>query len=104
MRFSALTTLYFAQGVPIGLLSVAIPAWLAEREASVATIAGFTGVVTLPWAFKLLAGPLMDRFGFPTMGFRRPWVLLAQGGWWRRFSLSPLLPRCCLWMAWTAGR
>lgn len=80
LRFSALTALYFAQGVPIGLLSVAIPAWLAERGASVSTIAAFAGVVTLPWAFKLFAGPLMDRFGWPSMGFRRPWVLLAQGG------------------------
>lgn len=80
LRFGALTTLYFAQGVPIGLLTIAIPAWLAERGASVATIGWFLGWVTLPWAFKLFAGPLMDRFGFPPMGFRRPWVLLAQGG------------------------
>ena len=80
LRFGALTALYFAQGVPIGLLQVAIPAWLAEGGASVGTIAGFTGVVTLPWAFKLIAGPLMDRLGFLPMGFRRPWVLLAQGG------------------------
>ena len=96
LRFSALTTLYFAQGVPIGLLSVAIPAWLVERGETVATIAVFKGVVTLPWAFKLLAGPLMDRFGFPTMGFRRPWVLLAQGGLVASFlalaAVAALLP------------
>jgi PAT family beta-lactamase induction signal transducer AmpG len=34
----------------------------------------------LPWAFKLLTGPLMDRFAFPAMGSRRPWVLGAQLG------------------------
>ena len=80
LRYGGFFTLYFAQGVPIGLLSVAMPAWLAERGASVGEIASFAGVVALPWAFKLLAGPLMDRFGFPPMGFRRPWVLVAQGG------------------------
>ena len=80
LRYGGFFTLYFAQGVPIGLLSVATPAWLAERGASVGEIASFTGVVALPWAFKLLAGPLMDRFGFAPMGFRRPWVLVAQGG------------------------
>lgn len=80
LRYGGFFTLYFAQGVPIGLLSVATPAWLAERGASVGEIASFVGVVALPWAFKLLAGPLMDRFGFPPMGFRRPWVLIAQGG------------------------
>ena len=80
LRLGGFAALYFAQGVPIGLLSVAVPAWLAERGASVGDIAMFTGIVTSPWAGKLLVGPLMDRFGFPPMGFRRPWVILAQGG------------------------
>ena len=124
LRFGALTTLYFAQGVPIGLLSVAIPAWLAEQGTSSGTVSWFLGWVTLPWAFKLFAGPLMDRFGFPPMGFRRPWVLLAQGGLVASFlalaavaALLPLdgvdatppvesasggmpSPRCCTWMVW----
>ena len=56
LRYGGFFTLYFAQGVPIGLLSVATPAWLAERGASVGEIASFVGVVALPWAFKLLAG------------------------------------------------
>jgi len=34
----------------------------------------------LPWAFKLLTGPLMDRYEFLAMGRRRPWVLGAQAG------------------------
>lgn len=80
LRFSGFFLFYFAQGVPIGLLSVAVPVWLAERGASVATLAVYTSVVTLPWAGKLLVGPVMDRFGFAPMGFRRPWVILAQGG------------------------
>ncbi len=80
LRFGAFTACYFAQGVPIGLVTLAIPARLVELGASVADLALFTMVVTLPWALKLIAGPFMDRFTFPTMGFRRPWVLLAQGG------------------------
>ena len=80
LRFGAFSAFYFAQGVPIGLLSVAMPAWLAEQEASVSEIALFTSVVSIPWAFKLVAGPFMDRFTFLPMGFRRPWVLFAQAG------------------------
>ena len=80
LRFGAFSAFYFAQGVPIGLLMVAVPAWLAEQDASVGQLALFTSIVSIPWAFKLVAGPFMDRFTFPPMGFRRPWILFAQGG------------------------
>lgn len=80
LRFGAFSAFYFAQGVPIGLLSIAMPAWLAEQQASVREIALFTSVVSIPWAFKLVAGPFMDRLTFLPMGFRRPWVLFAQAG------------------------
>ncbi len=86
VRLSAFTAFYFAQGVPIGLFSIAIPAWLASRDVSTARIGSFIAIVGLPWAFKLIAGPFMDRFRFPAMGRRRPWVMAAQGG----FTLSLL--------------
>ena len=80
LRFGALTALYFAQGVPIGLLQISLVAWLAAQGATTGEIGAFIGVVTLPWALKLVSGPFMDRFGIPSMGRRRPWVLAAQGG------------------------
>lgn len=80
LRLSIFTALYVAQGVPIGLLTVAIPAWLAEQGVALGEIAAYTGIVGLPWGFKLLAGPFMDRFAFLPMGRRRPWVMAAQGG------------------------
>jgi PAT family beta-lactamase induction signal transducer AmpG len=80
LRFFAFTSFYVAQGLPIGLIQVAIPAWLAVNGADVAEVATFVAISTLPWGFKLLAGPMMDRFRFPTLGGRRPWVLMAQTG------------------------
>ena len=80
LRISAFTLFYFAQGIPIGLLSIAVPGWLAELELSAADIASLVAIVGLPWGFKLIAGPFMDRFSFLPMGFRRPWVMAAQGG------------------------
>ena len=80
LRFGAFCAFYFAQGVPIGLLSIAIPAWLAQEGATVGDLARFTAIVSAPWGFKLVAGPFMDRFKFLPMGFRRPWVMAAQGG------------------------
>ena len=71
---------YFAQGIPKGLLHIALPAWLAAEGVAPAEIAGYLGVIMLPWAFKLLVGPLMDHYEFLPMGKRRPWVLSMQLG------------------------
>jgi MFS transporter, PAT family, beta-lactamase induction signal transducer AmpG len=80
LRFFAFTVLYVAQGFPFGLVTVALPAYLAEKGVSGGQIGAFIGVAMLPWSFKLLAGPMMDRFSFLAMGRRRPWVILAQMG------------------------
>lgn len=80
MRYAAGASMYFAQGIPYGLMNIAIPAWLASEGVEAGRIASFLAVIILPWAFKLLSGPLMDRFQFPSMGSRRPWILAAQCG------------------------
>lgn len=79
-RLFAFTLFYFAQGVPIGLLTIAMPAWLASMGVETADIATFAAITGLPWGLKLISGPFMDRFSFPAMGRRRPWVMAAQAG------------------------
>jgi len=79
-RYITGAMMYFAQGIPAGLLSIAIPAWLATQGVSASDIASYLAVIVLPWAFKLVTGPLMDRFEFLSMGRRRPWVIAAQLG------------------------
>jgi len=80
LRIGTFTTFYIAQGLPIGLISIALPAWLAAGDVSATDIANFIAISGLPWGFKLFAGPIMDRFSFLPMGRRRPWVVVAQGG------------------------
>ena len=80
LRYLTGAMMYFAQGIPQGLLSIAIPAWLVSQGVSAADIGSYLAVIILPWVFKLLTGPLMDRFEFAPMGRRRPWVLAAQLG------------------------
>ena len=92
LRLASFTAFYYAQGVPIGLLSIALPAWLAEHGSTLAEIASYTGIVMLPWGFKLIAGPLMDRFAFPAMGRRRPWVMGAQLGLTLSMAAMTLVP------------
>ena len=80
LRFLTGATLYFAQGIPKGLLNVAMPAWLASQGLGAGAIASYLAIIILPWVFKLFWGPIMDRFQFPAMGLRRPWILGAQFG------------------------
>lgn len=89
VRYATGSFMYFSQGIPAGLLSIAIPAWLASQGASASDIASYLAVITLPWAFKLVTGPLMDRYEYLPMGRRRPWVLGAQLG--LSFSLLALM-------------
>ncbi len=80
LRLTLFTAAYFCQGVPIGLLTIALPAWLSQRGSSLGEIAAYQAIVGLPWGFKLVAGPFMDRFAFLAMGRRRPWIMAAQAG------------------------
>ena len=80
LRYITFTALYVAQGLPLGVLTVALPAWLATQGMGTAKIGEFVAITTIPWSLKLVWGPLMDRYGFLSMGKRRPWVLMAQLG------------------------
>ena len=77
-RFATIMVLYFLQGVPTGLATVALPAWLAAQGATPIEIGAFVGFALLPWSTKLFNGLLMDRFTFKPMGRRRSWILSAQ--------------------------
>ncbi len=80
VRYATGAIMYFAQGIPQGLLAIAIPVWLASQGVGAGDIGSYLAVIVLPWAFKLITGPLMDRYEFLPMGRRRPWVLGAQLG------------------------
>jgi PAT family beta-lactamase induction signal transducer AmpG len=80
LRYTAFALLYLAQGVPYGFINVAMAAWLADRGLSAGRIGAFLGAVLLPWSFKVIYGPVMDRWSFLAMGRRRPWILAGQLG------------------------
>lgn len=80
LRICAFTLFYVAQGIPIGLLAIAMPGWMAAADVGAADIATFVAITGLPWGLKLIAGPFMDRFSFLPMGYRRPWIMAAQAG------------------------
>ena len=61
-RYITFSALYIAQGIPEGITYFAIPAWLAMNGKSPLEIAAFLGVIGIPWSFKILIAPLMDRY------------------------------------------
>jgi PAT family beta-lactamase induction signal transducer AmpG len=67
----------FASGLPLALTGQAMQAWLSMEGLDVATI-GFLSLVGLPYTFKFLWAPLMDRFDLPWLGRRRGWLVLTQ--------------------------
>lgn len=78
LRLFTLSALYVAQGVPWGFVTIAFAAWLADQGRSTQEIGEALALSTLPWSFKWVWGPLVDRFGRASTGRRRPWILLAQ--------------------------
>lgn len=78
LRLATLCALYAAQGIPWGFLAITLTAWLADQGKTPDDIAKITMLSALPWAFKWVWGPIIDTVGVPSMGRRRPWILLAQ--------------------------
>lgn len=76
-RHLLLTLLGFASGLPLALTGQAMQAWLTVAGADLATI-GFMGLVGIPYTFKFLWAPLMDRFEPPWLGRRRGWLVITQ--------------------------
>lgn len=67
-----LSSLYFAQGLPFGFFTQALPVVLRESGFSLVAISA-SGVLFLPWALKFLWAPYVDRYGS-----RRAWLLALQ--------------------------
>ena len=78
-RLAVVLLLGFASGLPLALTGQAMQAWLTTAGMDVATI-GFLSLVGLPYTFKFLWAPLMDRFDLPWLGRRRGWLVLTQLG------------------------
>lgn len=84
--------MYVAQGIPYGLLWIGFPAWMAMNGISPAEIGVFVAIIAIPWSFKILAAPVMDRFTYLVMGRRRPWIIFGQAGLVLSFLMMAFIP------------
>ena len=80
IRYFNFIALYIAQGIPEGMLFYGIPAWMAMNGNTPGEIGGFAIACGLPWSFKFIVAPLMDRYTYLPMGRKRLWVIIGQMG------------------------
>jgi PAT family beta-lactamase induction signal transducer AmpG len=67
----------FTSGLPLYLLLNLLPAWLRSEHVDLKSI-GLFALIQLPFTWKFLWSPLMDRFALPMLGRRRGWMLATQ--------------------------
>lgn len=74
-----MSLLSFSSGLPLGLVWIAIPTWLAREGVDIRIIGLFT-LAQAPWSFKFLWSPFMDRYRLPLprLGRKLGWTLVAQ--------------------------
>ena len=82
-RIAVMLGLGFAAGLPNFLIFDTMSAWLRAAGLSLAVISLFS-LATLPYSFKFLWAPLVDRTAIPGLtrwlGHRRSWMIVAQIG------------------------
>jgi PAT family beta-lactamase induction signal transducer AmpG len=77
-RIGAVTIQSFSSGLPLGLVWIALPAYLTYRGVDIRTV-GLFSLAQAPWTFKFLWAPLLDRFEPRFLGRKRSWIVVWQG-------------------------
>ena len=78
-NLAVIAFLGFSSGLPLALTLGTLQAWMTVEGVDLSTI----GIVTLagvPYTWKFLWAPAMDRFVPPFLGRRRGWLLITQLG------------------------
>jgi PAT family beta-lactamase induction signal transducer AmpG len=67
----------FSSGLPLYLLLNLLPAWLRSQHVDLRSI-GLFALIQLPFTWKFIWSPLVDRYALPVFGRRRGWMLATQ--------------------------
>lgn len=67
----------FSSGLPMALISSTLQAWYAYSGMSVLAT-GALSLVSLPYAYRIFWGPVLDRYALFALGKRRSWILTMQ--------------------------
>jgi PAT family beta-lactamase induction signal transducer AmpG len=78
-RIFSVLILGFSSGLPLALTGSTLQAWFTEAGVGIAAIGALT-LIGIPYTFKFLWAPVLDRFVPPFLGRRRGWLLITQLG------------------------
>lgn len=76
-RMAVILALAFSSGIPLALTAGTLQAWMASEKVDL-TLIGIFSLVGVPYTFKFLWSPFMDRYVPPFLGRRRGWILVTQ--------------------------
>jgi PAT family beta-lactamase induction signal transducer AmpG len=76
-RMLVVLLLGFSSGIPLALTTGTLQAWMTDVKVDL-TVIGIFALVGLPYQFKFVWSPLLDRYVPPFLGRRRGWMLIAQ--------------------------
>lgn len=75
-KYPTLFSLYIAQSIPMSFFSTVVPVIMRQENYSLESI-GLMQLVKLPWIFKFLWAPLVDRTSESTRSLKR-WIFLSE--------------------------
>lgn len=90
-RIAWLASLYLVQGLPFGFQANALAVLLRQQGISLTHIA-LTSALALPWSFKALWAPFVDKHWSASVGKRRSWILPMQALLILAMVISAFLP------------
>jgi PAT family beta-lactamase induction signal transducer AmpG len=67
----------FSSGLPLFVLYQLVPGWLRDEGVSLAEI-GLFSMIGIPYVWKFIWSPLLDRYSLGGLGRRRSWMMLTQ--------------------------
>ena len=76
-RLGAVSLLSLSSGLPLGLVTMTIPAWMAMAGVDIRTV-GLLTAAQAPYAFKFLWSPFIDRLDVPKIPGKRGWIFAFQ--------------------------
>jgi len=76
-RMLIILMLGISSGLPFALSHGTLQAWFTHSGLSLKDI-GIVGLAAVPYNFKFLWAPLMDRWVPPFLGRRRGWIIICQ--------------------------
>lgn len=78
MRYIFFSILYVAQGLPWGFIGTGYVIFLADQGLAAEQIGWLVALAYLPWSFKIVFGPLIDKLPSKRWGRRRHFIIGSE--------------------------